>query len=155
VVFAAQPTDSTTDVSDQKIIDRYFYHSVAIFMEDADPTKPRLQLTAWKVFPTGISLRTEISFSAPAPPASSTNNASWTSDSFAFSPAGSQLRKFPYMKFDETGALVSPTPVNPGSMLLRFFEGTVTGTFEKPTTKANKDEVINIAATTGRATYVP
>ncbi len=155
VVFAAQPVGSTTGVADQKIIDRYFYHSVALFEDDADPTKAKVQLTPWKVFPTGISLRTEISFPAPTPPATSTNNASWTSASFAFSPAGSVPQAFPNMKFDETGALVSPTPVNPGSMRLRFFEGLVNGTSEKPTTKANKDEIITIAPVTGRATYTP
>jgi prepilin-type N-terminal cleavage/methylation domain-containing protein len=156
VVFAAQPVGSVTGVTDQKIIDRYFYHSAAIFEDDPDPTQPKVQLTPWKLFPAGISLRTEISFAAPPPPPVPINNANWSSGSFAFTPAGSQLQSFPYMEFDQTGMLVAPTPVDPAQpMRLRFFEGLVTGTFEKPTTQANKDEAISIADTTGRATYVP
>lgn len=155
LVFAAQPTGATSSITDQNILDRYFYHSCAIFEDDPDPTKPKIQVTPWKIFPTGISLRTEISF--PPPPAGSTNscNASWTSTNFAFTPAASASEMFPHMKFDESGTLISPTPVNPGPMLLRFFEGFVNGTFEKPTTAQNKDEIISIAAVTGRATYIP
>jgi prepilin-type N-terminal cleavage/methylation domain-containing protein len=155
IAFAAQPTDSTTAISDQKIIERYFYHSFAIFEDDPDPTKPKVQVTPWKIFPTGISLRTEISFSAPPAGSTSTCNAAWTSGSFAFTPAGASPQMFPYMKFDESGALISPTAVSPGPMFLRFFEGYVNGTYEKPTTAKNKDEIISIAAVTGRATYVP
>lgn len=158
VVFPAEPINSNSSITDSKLLNRYFYHSVAIFEDDpTDSTKPKVQVTPWKVFPDGVSLRTDISFSAPAPPATTTSNASWTSDiAFAFTPAGSTAtQNFPYMKFDESGTLVAPTPVNAGSMNLRFFDGFVTGTYEHPTNKANRDETISIASTTGRAEYVP
>jgi len=154
LAFAAHPTDKTSSITDQKILDRYFYHAFAIFEDDQDPAKPKVQTTPWKIFPTGISLRTEISFSAP-PTGTNFSNASWTSADFAFTPASSASEMFPYIKFDESGALVAPTPINAGPMLLRFFEGFVSGINEKPTSKLNKDEVISIAAATGRATYVP
>ncbi len=155
MAFAAQPTGATSSITDKKILDRYFYHSYAIFEDDSDFTKPKIQVTAWKIFPVGVSLRTEISF--PPPPGGQTNacNAAWNSTAFAFTPANSAAESFPYIKFDEGGTLVAPTPINPGPMLLRFFEGFVDGTFERPTTKANKDEVISIAPVTGRATFIP
>jgi type II secretory pathway pseudopilin PulG len=155
LAFAAQPFGSTSAITDTKILDRYFYHSFAIFEDDVDVTKPKVQLTPWKILPSGISLRTEISFPAPPPGTSNATNASWSAETFPFTPASSAAESFPCLKFDESGALSSPTAINPGPILLRFFEGFVNGTFEKPTSKNNKDEVINIAATTGRATYVP
>jgi hypothetical protein len=154
LAFAAHPTDKKSAITDQKILDRYFYHSFAIFEDDVDPTKPKVQITPWKIFPTGISLRTEISFSTPAG-SSNSSNASWSSTDFGFAPASSAAEMFPYMKFDESGTLSAPTALNPGPILLRFFEGFVNGTNEKPTTAQNKDEIISVAATTGRATYVP
>ena len=148
IAFAAQPTDGTTSISDNTVIDRYFYHAVAVFQDDPNDLTKKVQLTAWNVFPTGVSLRSEISFS-------SASSAPWSSSDFAFTPAGSQSQKFPFIKFDETGALASPIPNGTGPLLLRFFEGSVKGTSEQPTNKANKDEVISIARVTGRATYVP
>jgi prepilin-type N-terminal cleavage/methylation domain-containing protein len=149
IAFAAQPTDATTNISDQNIIDRYFYHSFAIFEDDpADSTKPKIQLTAWKTLPTGISIRTEISYSS--------SNAAWNSSTFAFTPAGQgSMQLFPFLKFDATGALLLPSPSWTGPIPLRLFEGFVSGTDEHPTTKANKDEVINITRLTGRGEYTP
>lgn len=153
LVFPAQPTDASSPITDNATLDRYFYHSFAIFQDDpTDVTKPKVQLTPWKIFPTGISLRTEISFST----SSSAGNSTWTSDVFSFTPAGpTHTEKFPFIKFDESGTFVLPTSPNPGPVMLRFFEGTVTGTFEHPTNSKNKDEIISIARVTGRATYVP
>ena len=152
VALAAQPTDSTTGISDQNIINRYFYHSYAIFEDDpSDTTKPKIQVTPWKIFATGISLRTEISFSS----SNTTTNSVWSSIDFAFTPAGTSTQKFPYLEFDNTGALVSPAGAAIGPIGIRLFEGYVSGTFEHPTTQANKDEVINIAPVTGRASYNP
>ncbi len=153
LAFAAQPSNGST-ITDQQIIDRYFYHSYAIFEDDpADATKPKVQITSWKLLPTGISLRSEISFSG----GSTTTNASWTSSAFAFTPAGTTPQNFPFMEFDSSGALVSPVPLAIGAINLRLFEGYVTGTSEHSTTgsKANKDEVIKIATVTGRASYTP
>jgi Tfp pilus assembly protein FimT len=144
VAFAAQPTDNATTISDQKIIDRYFYHSAAIFEDDAtDPTNPKVQVTEWKVLPTGISLRTEISFSISPD--------GWTSNSFAFTPAGSGSNQiFPFLKFNSSGGVESPAPTD-RQIRLRFFEGLVTGTTEKPTSAINFDEVITISTLSGRA----
>jgi prepilin-type N-terminal cleavage/methylation domain-containing protein len=149
LAFAAQPSNGNTTITDQAIIDRYFYHSYAIFEDDpADTTKPKIQVSPWKVLPTGISLRTEISFP--------TSNAAWTSTTFAFTPAGpGSTQSFPYLQFDSTGALISPNPSWSGPIPLQIFEGSVAGTYEHPTTKANKDETINISRMTGRAEYVP
>ena len=148
VAFAAQPTDASSSISDTTILDRYFYHSAAIYEEDPSDNTKKIQVTPWKVFPTGVSLRTEISFSG--------SKGAWTSSDFAFTPSGTGASEnFPYIKFDESGALAAPSPSASGPILLRFFEGFVSGTYEKPTSKANKDETISIARTTGRATYVP
>lgn len=152
VGLAAEPTGGATGITDQNVISRYFYHAYAIFEDDpSDSTKPKIQVTPWKLFPTGISLRTEISF----PSASSTTNAVWSSTDLAFTPAGASTQKFPFLEFDSTGALIAPAGANIGPILVRLFEGSVTGTTEHPTTAANKDEVISIAPVTGRATYTP
>ncbi|MEY2539813.1 MAG: hypothetical protein QOG67_3553 [Verrucomicrobiota bacterium] len=147
VAFAAQPTDGATDISDKGIIDRYFYHSVAIFEDDPSGSPTKTQLTPWKVLPTGISVRTEISFSS--------SNAAWKSDDFVFVPDASKIKKFPFVKFNSVGALEAPTPAWSGPIPIRLFEGSVNGTAEIPTTKNNKDETINIARLTGRPEYVP
>ena len=51
------------------------------------------------------------------------------------------------MSFDSTGALAA---LAIGPILLRLFEGFVTGVTEHPTTQANADEKISIAPVTGR-----
>ncbi|MDQ2868079.1 MAG: prepilin-type N-terminal cleavage/methylation domain-containing protein [Verrucomicrobiota bacterium] len=149
VAFAAQPTDGTTGIADATLVDRYFYHAVAIFEDSADFAS-KTQVTNWKVFPTGISLRTEISFSAQTG-----QGWKWSSSDFAFTPAGTQAQQFPFMKFDGSGTLAAPSPTGTNPLYLRLFEGNVTGTYEHPTTKANKDETISIARVTGRAIYMP
>jgi hypothetical protein len=158
VAFPGIPASGANSITDQKIVSMYFYHSLAIF-EDGDPNTvnaPKVQITPWKPFPTGISLRTEISYSA----ANSSSNASWSASDFFFTPdptTGGKTQDFPCMKFDEAGNLIAPTAANATLPIrLRFFEGFVTnGTYEKPTTRTNKDEIIEIAPNSGRAKYVP
>lgn len=153
LVFPAQPPDNTSSITDPAILERYFYHSFAVFQDDpTDVAKPKVQLTAWKFLPLGISLRTEISFSSP----STTTNSAWSAASFTFTPAGGgAIQSFPFIQFDESGSFIAPTSPNPGPVLLRFFEGYVTGTNERPTNSKNKDEIISIARVTGRGTYIP
>jgi prepilin-type N-terminal cleavage/methylation domain-containing protein len=148
VVFAAQPVDGITGISKTDVVDRYFYHSFAVFEDDASGNK--VQLTPWKTFPTGVSMRTEISFSGA-------NNAKWASDDFAFTPAGTQPQKFPFIKFNANGEVDLPAVGGSGvsAIALSLFEGYVVGKNEKSTTKANKDETINLARLTGRAEYTP
>jgi prepilin-type N-terminal cleavage/methylation domain-containing protein len=150
VVFPAEYPAGTAATSDKNIVSRYFYHSVAIFEDDAaDPTKPKIQVTEWKVFPIGVSLRSEISYqpdpSDPAP------DSGWIGDSFTFTPTGSTAT-LPFLKFNSAGAVESP-PRSSGQIKLRFFEGYVTGTYEKPTNPKNFDESITINRLSGRANY--
>lgn len=145
VVFPAQYPAGTSATSDQDKIDRYFYHSVAIFEDDPDPTKPKVQITEWKVLPTGISLRTEISYP--------TSNSRWTADSFPFTPAKVSDATFPFLKFNGSGEVESPIPPS-GPVQLNLFEGfVINGTFEKPTNAKNFTETISISLNSGRAVY--
>src|SRR5437762_14114414 len=94
VTYVVFPTLTTAGAID----DRYGYKAYAIFQDDpANPATPK-QLTNWKTFPTGISIRSEISASP------------WASDvSFAFTPEGaSKTEKFPYLKFNASGELQAP-----------------------------------------------
>ena len=150
VVFPAAWSGSS-GITDQAVLDRYFYKSAAIFEDAPDGSGTKVQVGGWKTFPSGVSLRSEIAF----PAGNATSNAVWSADSFDFTPGLATGQQFPYMKFDQTGALVSPTAYAAGSPIhLRFFEGFVTGTYETATTSTNKDEVIDIAPLTGRATYL-
>ena len=153
VAFAAQPTSGTTSLTDQTLIDRYFYHAFAVFEDDPAGTA-KVQITSWKILPVGISLRTEISFD-------NASNGAWGTTDFVFTPApsGSQTQQFPFIKFNANGEVVAP-PARAGStstsaIPLRLFEGYVTDKIEKPTSKANMDETINLARLTGRAEYTP
>src|SRR5205807_4750976 len=110
VVFPAQPVGGGSTITDKTILDRYFYHSVAIFEDDpANPTTPK-QISNWKTFPTGVSLRSTIS-SSP-----------WSSNSFAFSPIGTP-QSFPYLKFNSNGEVESPVPASGNLVQLGIFEG--------------------------------
>ncbi len=155
VAFAGRPPAGNNTISDPNLISNYYYRSLAIFEDNADPTKSKVQVTPWKTFPAGISLRTEISFAAP----NTFSNATWSASDFYFTPDTANsgtLQNFPAIKFDEAGNLVAPTAADPTRAIrLRFFEGFVTGTNERPTNKANKDEIIEIAPNSGRAKYVP
>lgn len=144
VVFPAQYPAGTSATTDQTLIDRYFYHSVAIFEDDPDPTKQKVQVTEWKVLPTGVSLRTEVSYP--------TSNSKWTAASFAFTPTQT-APTFPFLKFDASGEVESPVPTS-GPVQLNLFEGfVINGTFEKPTNAKNFTETISISRNSGRAVY--
>jgi prepilin-type N-terminal cleavage/methylation domain-containing protein len=145
VVFPAQSPPGSSATTDKDLLTRYFYHSVAIFEDDPDPTKPKVQVTEWKILPTGISLRSEISF-----PGSSSK---WTADTFSFTPAKKPDALFPCLKFNSSGAVEAPNPGGP--ILLRLFEGFVNGTFESATNAKNFSETISISPLTGRAVYTP
>jgi len=153
VVFAAQPVGGTSTISDKNILNRYFYHSFAVFEDDAaDPVNnPKVQVTPWKTLPIGVSLRSAISF-AP----SDQTKPQWASASFAFTPVGA-AQSFPYLKFNPNGEVESPTiPLKPADPIpLGIFEGFVTGKSETATNSANFTQTITISAHTGRAEYIP
>jgi prepilin-type N-terminal cleavage/methylation domain-containing protein len=142
VVFPA----GTPATSDQNIISRYFYHSVAIFEDEEDPANPgtfkQNQKSEWKVLPTGISLRSAISASPWA-----------TNISFTFTPEGSSTtEKFPYLKFNASGQVESPAPSN-NQVQVRIFEGYVSSGSEHVTSSKNFDESIAISTVSGRSIY--
>ena len=142
LVFPAGVASTT----DPNIISRYFYHSVAIFEDQEDPANPgsfnQKQVSEWKVLPTGVSLRSDIS-SSP-----------WAMDmNFAFTPEGAaKTEKFPYLKFNSAGQVESPGSSN-GQVQLRIFEGYVSSGSEHVTSSKNFDELITITTTSGRSVY--
>jgi type II secretory pathway pseudopilin PulG len=139
IVFPAQPIGGSSGITDKTLLDRYFYHSFAVFEDDADTTKPKIQLTPWKTLPTGISIRSDIS------------QAPWTATAFSFTPEGSaKTENFPYIMFNANGEVESPIPTT-GPIQLNIFEGYVDGTTETPTSKPIVTETITISHLTGRA----
>jgi prepilin-type N-terminal cleavage/methylation domain-containing protein len=142
VVFPAGTPSST----DQNLISRYLYHSVAIFEDEEDPANPgtfkQRQVTEWKVLPTGVSIRSDISASP------------WATDiDFAFTPEGTnKTEKFPYLKFNSSGQVDSPISAT-GQLQLRVFEGYVMAGSEHITSSKNFDESITVTTVSGRATY--
>ena len=146
VVFPAQPVGGSSTITDKSILDGYFYRSVAIFEDDPSVPGTPKQLTAWKTFPTGVSLRSAIS----ATP--------WTSDlNFTFTPEGAdKTEQFPYLKFNSNGEVELPVPAS-GPVQITIFEGFVSGTTEVVTGKKDGSgnplaaESISIARLTGRA----
>src|SRR5438270_2780469 len=140
ITYVVFPTLTTAGAID----DRYGYKSYAVFQDDpANPAAPK-QLTNWKTFPTGISIRSEISASP------------WASDvSFAFTPEGaSKTEKFPYLKFNASGELQAPVPTAT-PLAVHVFEGYVDASGDRDTSKAKFNETIQIASLTGRAEHVP
>ncbi len=135
-----------TAATDPNVDSRYFCHSAAIFEEEEDPANPgtfkQKQVTEWKILPTGVSLRSDIS-AAP-----------WTTDiSFAFTPEGAtKTEKFPYLKFNPSGQVESPAPAN-NQIQLRIFEGYVSGGTEHVTSSKDFDETIMVTTISGRSTY--
>jgi prepilin-type N-terminal cleavage/methylation domain-containing protein len=139
LAFPAQPSGGGSSVTDTGLIRDYFYRSFAIFEDDAtDPVaNPKVQLTAYKSLPVGVSLRPEIS----ALP--------WTAAAFRFAPAGaSAAPSFPYLKFNANGEIESPPN---GVLALSVFEGSVNGTTEQKTTAQLVADSISISRFTGRA----
>lgn len=145
-------------VSDQSIIGRYGYRSYAIFQDDpsnpgdhsspadpADSAKPKVQLTPWKILPTGISLRSDMEAAASI----------WKQSSFSFTPGASgMVQDFPYLMFNESGEVQSPIPPA-GPVPLSIFEGSVDGTTELPTSKTIITETVQVSRLTGRAVSTP
>jgi prepilin-type N-terminal cleavage/methylation domain-containing protein len=143
VLATALPT------ADPALTDRYAYRAYAICQDDpanppnhgdpadpADGSKPKIQLTSWKPFSTGVSLRTNIT-AAP-----------WIQSTFPFPPAGANVvGNFPYLMFNESGEVVAP----PSPILISVFEGTVNGTSEVKTSGTMISETIAVSPLTGRA----
>ena len=79
-INSGQPTyvvfPTTLSSTDPNLVQRYSYHSYAIFQDDPlNPTTPK-QLSGWKTLPTGVSLRSAIS--------------SWSLAPFQFTPGGAR-----------------------------------------------------------------
>lgn len=146
VVFPAQPVGATSTITDKAILDGYFYRAVAIFEDEAAAPGTQKQVTAWKTFPSGVCLRSDISASP------------WASDvGFAFTPEGvNKTENFPYLKFNSNGEVESPVPAS-GPIQITIFEGFVNGTTEVVTGKKDGSgnplaaESITVARLTGRA----
>jgi prepilin-type N-terminal cleavage/methylation domain-containing protein len=154
VVFA-----TTLSTTDQNILQRYLYRSVAIFKDDpanpsdhadptdpADTTKPKIQVSTWKILPTGISIRPRVGTSP------------WKQATFAFTPEGSTTTEnFSYLMFSANGEVQSPDPTPSTAVTITVFEGFVNGTTEVVTGKKDGSgnplaaESITIARLTGRA----
>ena len=126
---------------------QYSYRAYAIFEDD--PTTPGAvkQLTAWRSFPTGVSLRSgSLSNLANAIP-------------FAFTPLGTSVTaKFPSLKFNSNGEVDVATTRNPaattGPIQLDVFEGFVDpsgGGTDKDTSRSRLTESIAVTRLTGRA----
>src|SRR5207245_11418999 len=105
-IKSGQPTyvvfPTTLSSTDPNLLQRYAYHSYAIFEDD--PLNPGTQkpLTGWKTLPTGVSLRSAIS--------------SWSLASFQFTPVGS-AQSFPFLKFNVNGEVEAPV-APPANVLL-------------------------------------
>lgn len=143
VAFPAQPPGGASSVTDPKLIRDYFYRSFAIFEDDAsDPVaNPKVQLSAYKTLPVGVSVRPTIS-SGP-----------WVASAFRFAPAGStSAPEFPYLKFNANGEVESPPN---GTVSLAVFEGSVNGAIEAKTTVQLVADSLTISRYTGRALYSP
>ncbi len=154
VVFA-----TTLSTTDQNIIQRYLYRSVAIFKDDpanpsdhadpndpADTTKSKIQVSTWKILPTGVSIRPSVGASP------------WKQATFAFTPEGSTATEnFSYLMFNANGEVQSPDPTPATAVTITVFEGFVNGTIEVVTGKKDGSgnplaaESITVARPTGRA----
>jgi prepilin-type N-terminal cleavage/methylation domain-containing protein len=135
--------------TDANLVQRYSYHSYAIFEDDPlNPATPK-QLSSWKTLPTGVSLRSAIS--------------SWSLASFQFTPVGS-AQSFPFLKFNANGEVESPTPTpapsptpTPSPVQLGVFEGFINGANEVVTGAKDGSgnplaaEYISVSRITGRA----
>ena len=130
--------------TDANLVQRYSYHSYAIFEDDPlNPATPK-QLSSWKTLPTGVSLRSAIS--------------SWSLASFQFTPGGS-AQSFPFLKFNANGEVESPV-APPANVLLGIFEGYVASNGSEVITGGNDGsnppnplaaEYVNVSRITGRA----
>ena len=132
-----------------KVVDRYNYKSYAVFADDPDhPERPR-QLTNWKTFSTGVSLRALGSAPLSNLPDSGELVPPVT---FLFTPDASAGAAFRCIKFNGSGEVEAPA-VN---VTLSIFEGRVEGGNEIITgTKRGSEpaavESVTISHLTGRA----
>ena len=144
-INSGQPTyvvfPTTLSSTDPNLVQRYSYHSYAIFQDDPlNPTTPK-QLSGWKTLPTGVSLRSAIS--------------SWSLASFQFTPGGS-AQSFPFLKFNANGEVESPV-APPANVSLGIFEGFINGTSEVITGAKDGSgnplaaEYVSVSRITGRA----
>lgn len=145
-IKSAQPTyvvfPATLSSTDPNLVQRYAYHSYAIFEDDPlNPATPK-QLSGWKTLPTGVSLRSAIS--------------SWSLASFQFTPVGS-AQSFPFLKFNVNGEVESPV-APPANVSLGIFEGYVASNGSEVITGAKDGggnplaaEYISVSRISGRA----
>ena len=145
-IKSGQPTyvvfPTTLSSTDPNLVQRYSYHSYAIFEDDPlNPATPK-QLSGWKTLPTGVSLRSAIS--------------SWSLASFQFTPAGS-AQSFPFLKFNANGEVEAPV-APPANVLLGIFEGYVASNGSEVITGAKDgsgnplaSEYLSVSRITGRA----
>src|SRR5947207_4117512 len=145
-IKSGQPTyvvfPTTLSSTDPNLVQRYSYHSYAIFQDDPLNPATLKQLSAWKTLPTGASLRSAIS--------------SWSLASFQFAPGGS-AQSFPFLKFNANGEVESPV-APPTNVLLGIFEGYVTSNGSEVITGAKDGsgnplavEYVSVSRITGRA----
>ena len=133
---------------DVATIQRYAYHSYAIFEDDTATPGAVKQLTPWRSLPTGVSVR------------SGSLNYLANTISFPFTPLGAAVTgTFPFLKFNSNGEVDPATTRNPanttGTVQLGVFEGYVntTGTDIDTTRSTAGPQTDSIAVTrlTGRA----
>jgi len=141
IVFPAQLPGSP----DPATIQRYSYHSYAVFEDDPANPGTVKQLTGWRTLPTGVSLR-------------SGSLGALATSTFTFTPMGSTASGlFPFLKFTTNGGVDPISTPSPSSspVPLGIFEGYVDGTGDKDTNSSKFTETITVGRMTGRAEYTP
>lgn len=145
--------------------DDYRYRAFAIFQEvyippqagaaPADAARPYLMLPIrpWTLLPAGVAFRPDeapTTDGTPAPP-KTIFNASVLKQNFFCQPAKADV-ELPYIKFNPTGAIESPTVAD--FARVKIFEGYVDANGAAITTNAARtlaDETITLSLFTGRA----
>ena len=146
--YIAFPT-TLPGTPNEEMIQRYSYHSYALFEDDpANPTTPK-QLTPWRTLPVGISLRSKKDTGAEQHGGIDTLP---TGPTFPFQPT-SNSASFPFIKFSGNGEIESPA----ADVLLVLFEGHVSSGTEiisggkDPFSNPLASEALAISHLTGRA----
>lgn len=140
---------ATFTAATQPTIDRYNYKSYAIFEDD--PTTPGTpkQLTTWKILPSGVSVRKDISSLTPTSNFTPPLLVTFTPDTAA-SPV------FYAVQFNNNGEMETPS----ADITVTVFEGYVDSsgnekvTSQKLGTAPTAIGALKISHLTGRATYV-
>lgn len=139
--------DQLPNSSDAAKTQQYCYRSFAIFEDDATTPGTVKQITPWKSFPTGVSIRS-----------GTLNNLANTPTKFPFTPTNSPGASFPFLKFNSNGEVDESTSRNPSTSTtpipLDIFEGTVTGGSDFDTNSAKLTDTIAVSKLTGRAQAV-